>query len=76
MLQRVKLSDIWNSDFWSYSHAVLNAQMGIGVSIQLRGLNNIGKFLDQRNSSRFTLTRDHSMHFLSDVKAQLKVMWS
>ena len=73
MLQRVKLSDSWKSDFWPYSHAVLNAQMGIGVSIQMRGLNNIGKILDQRNSSRYTLTCDHSVHFLSDVKAQMKV---
>ena len=73
MLQRVKLSDIWNSDVWPYSHAVLNAQMGIGVSIQIRSLNNIGKILGQRNSSRYMLTRDHSVHFLSDVKAQTEV---
>ena len=73
MLQRVNLSDIWNPDFWPYSHAVLNAQMGIGVSIQIRGLDNIGEILGQRSSSMYTLTRDHSVHFLRDVKAQMKV---
>ena len=73
MLQRVNLSGIWNSNLWPYSHAVLNAQMGIGVSIQMRGLNDMGNVLDQRNSSRYMLTRDHPMYFLSDVKAGMKV---
>ena len=73
MLQRVKLSNIWNSYLWPYSHAALNAQMGVGVSIQLSGINNIGKILDRHNSSRHTLSRDHSVHFLSDDKAQLRV---
>jgi hypothetical protein len=72
MLQRVKLSNIWNSDLWPYSYAVFNAKMGINVSIQLSGLNNIGKILTQRNSSRYIVTGDHSVHFLSDVKAQLR----
>ena len=75
MLQRVNLSNIWNSYMWPYSHAVLNAQMGIGVSIQLSGINNIGKILDRHNSSRYKFTRHRSVHLLSDVQAQLKVTW-
>lgn len=67
MLQRVKLSNIWNSNLWSYSHAVLNAQMGIGVSIQLSGVTNNGKILDRRNSSMCALTCVYPVHFLSDV---------
>ena len=36
MLQRIKLSNVWNPRFWSYSKAVLNARMGDGVSIQMK----------------------------------------
>ena len=48
--------------------------MGIGVSIQLSGVNNIGKILAQSNSSKYMRTRDHAVHFLSDIKNQLGVM--
>lgn len=72
MSQRVKLSNIWNSDLWPYSHAVLNAQMGNNVSIQLSGFSNIGKILGQRNSSKYILLTI-SVYILSYVQAHLKV---
>ena len=62
MAQRVKLSNIWNSDLWPYSHAVLNAKMGNNVSIQLSGFNNIGEILGQRNASKYICTRHHSVY--------------
>ena len=67
MSQRVKLSNIWNSDMWPYSHAVLNATMGISVSIQLSGFNNIGKILGQRNASKYIFIRHHCLYSLSYV---------
>ncbi|CAM4989489.1 unnamed protein product, partial [Rotaria socialis] len=38
MYQRVSLSDKWDSNFWTYSEAVLSAKMSTGVLIDLKGL--------------------------------------
>ncbi|CAF5101196.1 unnamed protein product, partial [Rotaria magnacalcarata] len=38
MYQRVRLSDKWDSNLWTYSEAVLSAKMSTGVSIDLKGL--------------------------------------
>ncbi|CAF3236743.1 unnamed protein product [Rotaria socialis] len=38
MYQRVRLSDKWNSNLWTFSEAVLSAKMSTGVSIDLKGL--------------------------------------
>ncbi|CAF3478082.1 unnamed protein product [Rotaria socialis] len=38
MFQRIDLSNKWNSAAWSYSQAVLSAEMSTGVQIELRGI--------------------------------------
>ncbi|CAM4980245.1 unnamed protein product, partial [Rotaria socialis] len=38
MYQRVNLSDKWDSNFWTYSEAVLSGKMSTGVSIELKGI--------------------------------------
>lgn len=40
MSQRVNLSNTWDSESWPHSLAVLSANMSLGVSIQLRIINN------------------------------------
>ncbi|CAF1533281.1 unnamed protein product [Rotaria magnacalcarata] len=48
MYQRVNLSDMWDSNFWTHSEAVLSAKMSTGVSIELRGIkeNNVVSSMD------------------------------
>lgn len=53
MLQHVNLSKFWDSHLWPYSQAVLYTHMGKSVSVQLNGINRIGKIVSQRNSSKF-----------------------
>ncbi|CAF3853980.1 unnamed protein product [Rotaria magnacalcarata] len=45
MYQRVNLSEKWNSSSWSYSQAILRANMSIGISMQLRGFDNNNQVL-------------------------------
>ena len=72
MRQSVKLVDIWDVHLWSYSHAVLNAQIGSNVSIQLSGISSSGKVLNQRNSSKFKYTGNVVVHlfFLHRLSSQ------
>lgn len=51
--QRVNLSSKWDSTLWPYSHAVLRANMGIHVSMGLKGINSIGQVLYQQTFSKF-----------------------
>ncbi|CAF5068505.1 unnamed protein product, partial [Rotaria magnacalcarata] len=50
MYQRVRLSDTWNSNLWTFSEAVLSAKMSVGVSMELKGIKN-----DHSVSSKETL---------------------
>jgi uncharacterized protein YjbI with pentapeptide repeats len=59
MLQRINLSNISNFTFWSHSQAILKARMGIGVSIQLRGMNSTENILVQQNFSKFNYISNH-----------------
>ncbi|CAF2063444.1 unnamed protein product [Rotaria magnacalcarata] len=60
MFQRVKLSKLWDFNSWPRSQAVLNARMSSGVSVQLRGMSNIGEVFAQQNlnSTRTMITLD------------------
>ncbi|CAF4036623.1 unnamed protein product, partial [Rotaria magnacalcarata] len=51
MYQRVRLSDTWNSNLWTFSEAVLSAKMSVGVSMELKGIKN-----DHSVSSKETLS--------------------
>jgi uncharacterized protein YjbI with pentapeptide repeats len=53
MLQRVNLSEKWDSSSWPYSQAILTAQMSMGVSIQLKGINTNGVVSSQQTLSEF-----------------------
>ncbi len=67
MLQRIDLSEVWDSHLWSYSQAVLYARTTNGVLIQLNGMSRRGKIIDQRRSSKFRYA-DNSIHiFYSDI---------
>jgi len=67
MLQRINLSEVWDSHLWSYSQAVLYARTTNGVLIQLNGMSRRGKIIDQRQSSKFRYA-DNSIHiFYSDI---------
>ena len=48
MLQRIKLTNVWDPRLWPYSKAVLNARMGNGVPIQLNGMSGSGQILTQQ----------------------------
>jgi uncharacterized protein YjbI with pentapeptide repeats len=62
MVQRISLSKVWDSHIWSYSKAVLNAQMGDGVSIYMKGMDSSEKILTQGNSSKFKYLDYHFVH--------------
>ena len=62
MLQHINLSSVWYPHLWPYSQAVLNAQMGKDVSIQLSGMSSSGKILGQRNSSKVRYTNNQFVH--------------
>ena len=53
MLQRVNLSEKWDSSSWPYSHAILSARMSIGVSILLKGINTNGVVSGRQTLSEF-----------------------
>ncbi|CAF3425074.1 unnamed protein product [Rotaria socialis] len=68
--QRVILSGIWDSSSWPYSQAVLRANMSIGVTMQLRGIDSNDLVL-ARYSLNSTGTNDSLI--LSDEIRQLEV---
>ncbi|CAF1593376.1 unnamed protein product [Rotaria magnacalcarata] len=54
MYQRVNLSEKWNSSSWSYSQAILRANMSIGISMQLRGFDNNNQVLARQTLNNTT----------------------
>ncbi|CAF1375064.1 unnamed protein product, partial [Rotaria magnacalcarata] len=52
MYQRVRLSDKWDSNLWTFSEAVLSAKMSVGVAMELKGIKN-----DHSVSSKETLSK-------------------
>lgn len=53
MLQRVNLSNKWDSSSWPYSQAILSARMSKGVTIQLTGMNADGAVSGRQITSKF-----------------------
>ena len=53
MVQRVNLSEKWDSSSWPYSQAILSARMSVGVSIQLKGVNTYGTVSGRQTLSEF-----------------------
>ncbi|CAF3855415.1 unnamed protein product [Rotaria magnacalcarata] len=71
MSQRVTLPKKWESNSWPYSHAVLNANMGVGVTIQLRGINSSDQISAQQ---MFNWTQESiSLYLLNDMR-ELEVL--
>lgn len=56
MLQRVNLSEKWDSSSWPYSQAILSARMSKGVIIQLTGINTYGVVSARQIASEFRCT--------------------
>jgi hypothetical protein len=50
--RRIKIADIWNSVLWPHSQILVNVRLGHDVSVQLNGMNNIGKVQLQQNLSK------------------------
>lgn len=50
--QRINLSNKWDSNFWSYSKAVLSAKMSDGVFIELKGINSNNEILARQSLSK------------------------
>ena len=48
MSQTIDLSDKWNFNIWPSSIVVLKADISVGVSIDLRAINNMGSIHDRR----------------------------
>ena len=61
MYQRVSLSDKWDSNFWTYSEAVLSAKMSTGVSIELKGIkkNNAVSSMEILSKLQYATTEFH-----------------
>lgn len=56
MLQRItNLSNKWDSNTWPYSYAMLSANMSIGVSIELRGINKDNVVVVRKIFSKMTM---------------------
>ena len=58
MFQRIDLSKKWDSNFWSYSRAVVSARMSSRVHIELRGItiNNSISAWQTLSKSQYTST--------------------
>ncbi|CAF3348588.1 unnamed protein product [Rotaria socialis] len=76
MMQRVNLSNKWDPNTWPHSQAVLSANMGSNVFIQLRGIDGIGHTHSQQklnSTQRFvssTLNRDiHQLEIVIKFEA-------
>ncbi|CAF2251861.1 unnamed protein product [Rotaria magnacalcarata] len=71
MMQRVNLSFKWDPNTWPHSQAVLSANMGSNVFIQLRGINEIGHIHSQQklnSTQRFiSLVLNRDMHQLEVI---------
>lgn len=51
--KRVDLSKKWDSTAWSYSQAILRANMSKGVSMELKGINSNGHILARQTLGNF-----------------------
>ncbi|CAF4220130.1 unnamed protein product [Rotaria socialis] len=71
MSQRVDLLKKWDSKSWPKSQAVLRANMSIGVSIQLKGINSSGNILDH---THFNFPRSNTTLVLDEIMQEFEVV--
>lgn len=60
--QRVPLTPVWNSKLWPFSYALLNGEMGTGVSIELIGITKNGSIRNDISMSEYSLFSKFIFH--------------